>query len=117
VRIPEVAAILGAIGLAPGPAGWDEAALVAAVEGRGWGWSVEPAAGRHGGAPLFRALVFDPAPRHEEAGRVLTAPHGRGRGATEADALALALARMLAQGGAGACGGRGTGGSSGGEGA
>jgi hypothetical protein len=100
VRIPEVAAALGAIGLAPGPAGWDEAALVAAIEGRGWGWSVEPATGRHGGAPVFRALVFAPAPRLV-AGRVPTAPHGRGRGATEADALARALAWMLAKAEAG----------------
>jgi hypothetical protein len=94
----DVAAVLAAHGLRPGPAGWDLAALGAAVEGRGWAWSVEPVAGRHGRPPIARALVFDPAPRLV-VGRFPTSPHARGRGTTEADALALALARMLAASG------------------
>ncbi len=89
---------LAAFGLAPGPDGWDAADLAAAVEGRGWRWSVEPA-GRAGAGyarrPVFRAMVF--APGAAPDGRPVTGLRAyRGRGASEGEALALAVARLLA---------------------
>ena len=94
------AAVLAAHGLAPGPEGWDGAALAAAAEARGWAWSAEPIAGARPGQLGWKALVFDPASRGERRGRLPTTRHARGRGSTEAEALAAALAGMLAQGGA-----------------
>ncbi len=92
----DAAAVLAAAGLEPGPDGHDPAALAAAIEGRGWWWSVEPLAGSPLNRPRYRALVVAPV-RWSAAGAGPAAPlTARGRGATEAAAMAHALAHLLA---------------------
>jgi hypothetical protein len=92
----DVAAALAALGLTPGPSGYDLVALAAAVEGSGWGWSVEPRIGTRPGPARFRALVFMAGGGGFPIGRAVGSRSSRGQGPTEAAALAQALARMLA---------------------
>ena len=92
----DAAAVLAAAGLEPGPDGYDPTALVAAIEGRGWRWSVEPLAGSPPTRRRYRALVVAPSHRLTAGGGQCATPAARGRGATEAAALAQALAKQLA---------------------
>ena len=90
----DVAAVLAAAGIEPGPDGHDPATLVAAIEGRGWRRSVEPRAGLPPTRPRYRALVVAPV-RWPTAGDGHGAtPTARGRGATETAALDRAVARL-----------------------
>ena len=73
-----------------GSTGDDAAALVAAIEARGWHATVEEQALSGSGRKRYRAMVFgstgDSYPMHVSA---------RARGETAAEALAKALARLL----------------------
>ena len=91
----DAAAVLAAAGLEPGPDGYDPTALVAAIEGRGWRWSVEPLAGSPPTRRRYRALVVAPTRRSPASDPHGATPTARGRGATEAAALAQALAHLL----------------------
>jgi len=92
----DVAAVLAAVGLLPGAGGYDPTALVAAIEGRGWRWSVEPRAGSPPTRRRYRALVVAPSHWLTAGGGQCATTAARGQGATEAAALAQALAKLLA---------------------
>ena len=91
----DVAAVLAAAGIEPGPDGYDPTALVAAIEGRGWRWSVEPRAGSPPNRPRPRALVVAPSHWLTAGGGQGATTAARGRGAKEGAALAQALAHLL----------------------
>ena len=95
LKIVDAAAVLAAAGLEPGPDGYDPTALVVAIEGRGWRWSVEPRAASPPNRPRYRALVVAPSRWSPASGGHGATPSARGRGATEAAALAQALAHLL----------------------
>ena len=84
----ELAAVherLAAAGIAPGAAGYDRAALAAAVETRGWRWDAGPA--QPGAAAPYHASV--------EGGGGPAAPAYYAFGWSADVALARALDRML----------------------
>jgi len=93
-QLVDVAAVLAA-GLVPGTDGYDPATLAAAIETRGWRWSVEPVAGSPPTRRRFRALVVASSHRSSAGAGLGPIPAARGRGATEAAALAQALAQLL----------------------
>jgi len=95
-RSVDVAAVLAVAGLEPDPDGYDPAALAAAIEGRGWRWSVEPRAGSPPNRPRYRALVVAPSHWPTAGGGQGATTAARGRGATAGAALAQALAHLLA---------------------
>ena len=97
----DLAAVLAARGIAPGPGGIDVATLEAAAAAHGLVASVEELAGTGPHSPAgcarYRALVWRPAERWQTHTPYQVATHSsaRGRGRTEAEALAKALLAWL----------------------
>ena len=93
---PGVPAVLARHGVAPDA---DAAALLAALEARGWAAGVEgPAAGATGRAARFRALAFRRRAVPGDRGH-WTQDHRRASGRTAEAALGRLLAAVLERGG------------------
>jgi hypothetical protein len=96
-RAPDVVAVLGRHGLTPGPAGFVQEDVEAAIAARGWRVEIDERLPRRYGyqaTPHFEALIFASLPLDQ--GVRLRSRTARGRGETAAAALAQALAKLLA---------------------
>ena len=94
--MPDVAAVLARHGVDPAA---DEAALVAALEARGWTAGAEELAspsGMTGRSPRYRALAFRRRADPRDQG---SHDHRRASGRTAAEALGRVLAAVLERGG------------------
>jgi transcriptional regulator with XRE-family HTH domain len=86
----ELRVALALNGIAPGPDGYDVAAIVAAIAARGWRSAVEERATRARGRFRYHAIVFG-----STEGSSPSHASGRASGETEAERLAKALVRLL----------------------